>query len=175
MRRNIKGLGLLFFVGLFLFLQVSFVEAASDSMTVRLMVRDRTQTHHVTKDKLNDIRAEIKRHLKESYPKLKIVIGKKKRSGATLKVLVYNFTAGNRAARFWVGAGSAQLQIQTQWLEGNPRTLQQSKDFHKAGYRSLRSGGAIESQMRTLIGQYTTSFVAEVMDDDEEDYDEDDD
>lgn len=85
-----------------------------------------------------------------------------KKIGATLRIFVDVFTAGNRALRFWVGFGSgkAHMRMTIEWLEGDLSHVKDSELYQRFGAASLRGGQSIEIQMAQLIGQYSVQFIS---------------
>lgn len=77
-----------------------------------------------------------------------------------LTIRVIQFTAGNRAARFWVGfgAGSAKLTFICELYDSEGEMVDQRK-FQRFGAASLRSGGTIIQQMKGILIEYSGQWI----------------
>lgn len=135
---------------------------ATGSEVLKLEVVDRTAGESLSKEQLLTIRNEIIKQINSKYPMIKIANAEMAKIGATLRIFVDVFTAGNRALRFWVGfgAGKAHMRMTAEWLEGDLSYVKDSELYQRFGAASLRSGQSIEIQMAQLIGQYSVQFIS---------------
>lgn len=129
---------------------------------LKLEVVDRTAGQSMPEERLQNIKNEIIRQVKDKYPTVKILDAETKQSNTVLRVYVDVFTAGNRALRFWIGfgAGKAHMKMTAEWIEGSPPQIKDTKEYQRFGAASLRSGQTIELQMAELIGQYAVEFMS---------------
>ncbi|TLD41716.1 MAG: hypothetical protein JETT_2011 [Candidatus Jettenia ecosi] len=135
---------------------------AAGSEVLKLEVIDRTAGESLSKEQLLTIRNEIIKQINDKYPTIKIANAEMGEIGATLRIFVDVFTAGNRALRFWIGFGSgkAHMRMTAEWLEGDLSYVKDSELYQRFGAASLRSGQSIEIQMTQLIGQYSVQFLS---------------
>ncbi|KPK00618.1 MAG: hypothetical protein AMK71_08135 [Nitrospira bacterium SG8_35_4] len=77
-----------------------------------------------------------------------------------LNIKVIQFTAGNRAARLWVGfgLGSAKLTFVCELYDSQGNIVDRQK-FQRFGAASLRSGDSIIEQMKYLLIEYSSKWI----------------
>lgn len=121
-------------------------------------VEDLTAGQVMDKEKTKEIYDAIVSRVKSSG-KYSLTEDKNKAS-YVFNIRMIEFTAGNRALRFWIGYGSgaAKLHFMCQLLDKDGKVVDE-QHFQRFGAASLRSGPAIIEQMKNLTIDYACSWL----------------
>lgn len=121
-------------------------------------LEDATAGSVVGQVRLQEIYDRIVKKIKDN-PKLSCAADKNQ-AAYVLDIRIYEFTAGNRALRFWVGfgAGSAKLHFVCKLKDAHGVVVDEQA-FQRFGAASLRTGQEIEEQMKNLIIDYTCHWL----------------
>ena len=121
-------------------------------------IEDRTAGQMVNPQILSEIRNTINERISKNS-QLKLASSKES-ADYILNIKINVFTAGNRAARFWIGCGlgAAHLNFICELLNKEGKVLD-SQNFQRFGAFSLRSGPELIQQMQNLIIDYVCAWL----------------
>lgn len=107
------------------------------------------------------ISQEIHDALKQRIQKSKYQLAENKtQADYILNIKMTQFTAGNRALRFWIsyGAGTAKMSFECELFDSQGN-LVDSQIFQRFAPMSLRSGNTLIGRMKDAIIGYTSNWI----------------